>query len=119
MFVCCECCVLSSRGLCDELITRPEESYRLCCVVVCNLENLVNEEALAHCGLSRNKKERKIFVNPDFCSVTIGFVTHWRDEGVQATLVKNFHLRSSLHHKHQAEGKGRLNLSVKTTWTSQ
>jgi len=30
--------VLSGRGLCDELITRPEESYRLCCVVVCNLE---------------------------------------------------------------------------------
>jgi len=25
--------VLSGRGLCDELITRPEESYRLCCVV--------------------------------------------------------------------------------------
>ena len=24
--------------LCDELITRPEESYRLCCVVVCDLE---------------------------------------------------------------------------------
>ena len=30
--------MLSGRGLCDELITRPEESYRLCCVVVCNLE---------------------------------------------------------------------------------
>ena len=38
MFVCCECCMLSSRGHCDELITRPEESYRLCCVVVCDLE---------------------------------------------------------------------------------
>ena len=38
MFVCCECCVLSGRGLCDELITRPEESYRLWCVVVCDLE---------------------------------------------------------------------------------
>jgi len=30
--------VLSGRGLCDEPITRPEESYRLCCVVVCDLE---------------------------------------------------------------------------------
>jgi hypothetical protein len=30
--------VLSGRGLCDELITRPKESYRLCCVVVCDLE---------------------------------------------------------------------------------
>ena len=38
MFVCCECCVLSGRGLCDELITRPEESYRLCCVIVCDIE---------------------------------------------------------------------------------
>ena len=32
MSVCCECCVLSGRGLCDGLVTRPEESYRLCCV---------------------------------------------------------------------------------------
>jgi len=38
MFVCCECCVLSGRGLCDELITRPKESHRLWCVVVCELE---------------------------------------------------------------------------------
>ena len=30
--------MLSGRGLCDELITRPEECYRLCCVVVCDLE---------------------------------------------------------------------------------
>jgi len=35
----CECCVLSGRGLCDELITRPEESYRLWCVVVCELKS--------------------------------------------------------------------------------
>ena len=38
IFVCCECRVLSGRGLCDEPITRPEESYRLWCVVVCDLE---------------------------------------------------------------------------------
>jgi hypothetical protein len=38
MFVCCKCCVLSGRGLCDGLITRPEESYRLWCVNVCDLE---------------------------------------------------------------------------------
>jgi len=37
MSVCCECCVLSGRGLCDGLITRPEESYQLWCVVVCDL----------------------------------------------------------------------------------
>jgi len=28
---CCECCVLSGRGLYVGLITRPEESYRVCC----------------------------------------------------------------------------------------
>jgi hypothetical protein len=33
MSVSCECCVLSGRGLCDELITRPEESYRVCLCV--------------------------------------------------------------------------------------
>ena len=64
MFDCCECCVLSGRGLCDELITRPEESYRLWCVVVCDQETtkmLVNEEEpKAHYGViaSREKKER-------------------------------------------------------------
>jgi hypothetical protein len=36
--------VLSGRGLCEELITCPKESYRLWCVVVCDLEKLVNKE---------------------------------------------------------------------------
>jgi len=58
MSVCCECCLLLGRGLCDELITHPEESYRLWYVVVCDIENLVNEEALAHWGLSLQKKFR-------------------------------------------------------------
>ena len=31
--------MLSGRGLCDELITRPEESYRLWRVVVYDLES--------------------------------------------------------------------------------
>ena len=30
--------MLSGRVLCDELITRPEKSYQLWCVVVCDLE---------------------------------------------------------------------------------
>jgi len=34
MCVCCNCHVMSGTGICDELITRPEESYRLCCVDV-------------------------------------------------------------------------------------
>ena len=31
-------CVLSGRGLCDGPIPRPEESYRLRCAIVCDLE---------------------------------------------------------------------------------
>jgi len=38
MFVCCDCCVLSGRGLCDGLIIRSEESYRLWRVVVYDQE---------------------------------------------------------------------------------
>jgi len=43
-------CVLPGSGICDELITRPEESYRPWCVVVFWSRNLVNEKALAHWG---------------------------------------------------------------------
>jgi hypothetical protein len=38
MSVCWECYVLSDRGLCGELITCPEKSYRLWRVVVCDEE---------------------------------------------------------------------------------
>jgi len=45
-FVSCGCCVLSGRGLCFGLISRPQESYQMWCVWVlsCSLDN---EEALA------------------------------------------------------------------------
>ena len=42
--------------LSDELITRPKESYRLWCVVVCDLQNLKNEEAMTRVGSQRHKK---------------------------------------------------------------
>jgi len=56
IFVCCECCVLSGRGLCDELITRPEESYRLWCVVVCDLETSRMKKPWPALGCSVTKK---------------------------------------------------------------
>jgi hypothetical protein len=59
MVVCCECCVLSGRGLFDELITYPKESYRLWRVVVWP-RNFVKEEAMAHWGLSRQNKQTNI-----------------------------------------------------------
>ena len=51
--------MLSGRGLCDELITRPEESCRLWCVVVCDLENLKNEEAMTSVGSQSHSKKKK------------------------------------------------------------
>ena len=38
MNICWEYCVFSGSGLCDELFTSPVESYRMCCVVLCDLE---------------------------------------------------------------------------------
>jgi hypothetical protein len=61
MSVSCECCVLSGRrGLCDELIPRPEESYRLWCVsTVCDHETSTKrEEAQAHIGLSSHTNKK-------------------------------------------------------------
>jgi hypothetical protein len=61
MSLCCECCVLSGRGLCDELITRPEESYRLWCVVVCDLETSWMRRPWPTGGLSRQKNKIYIY----------------------------------------------------------
>ena len=67
MSVCWDCCVLSGRGLYDELITRPEESYRLWYVVVCDLETtkiLVNkEEAKAHQGAVAPRKKNGLLTS--------------------------------------------------------
>jgi hypothetical protein len=60
MFVCCECCVLSGRGLCVGLITSPEESYPVLCVWVWSWI-LENEGALAHWGLLRHGKRNILF----------------------------------------------------------
>ena len=59
MFVCGECCVLSGRGLCDEPITRPEESYQLWCVVVCDLETSRMRRPWP--ALGRSATEKKIY----------------------------------------------------------
>jgi len=63
VFVCCDCCVLSGRGLCDKLITRPEESYRLWCVVVCDPETSRNEEAMTRVGSQRHRKKKISYIS--------------------------------------------------------
>jgi hypothetical protein len=54
--VCCDCCVLSGRGLCDGLITRLEEYYRLRCVV-CNLETSRMRRQWTALGRSATQKK--------------------------------------------------------------
>ena len=71
MFVCYECCVLSGRGLCDELIARTEESYRLWCVVVCTLENLKNEEVMTGVGSQRHRKNKMKCMNVKYSEINI------------------------------------------------
>jgi hypothetical protein len=51
MLVCCECCVLQGRGLCDGLITRPEDSYRLWRFVVCVQETSKTRRLKSATGL--------------------------------------------------------------------
>jgi len=65
MFVCREYCVLSGRGLCDELITRPEESYRLWCVVVCDLETSRMRRSWPVLGCSATHKKKNLVVREE------------------------------------------------------
>ena len=58
MDVCLLCCVLLGRGLCDELITHPEESYRLWCVCVWST-NLKNVEANARVAPYHHRGTKK------------------------------------------------------------
>jgi hypothetical protein len=51
-------CVVS-RGLCDGLITRPEEFYRLCCVIVCNLETSRIRRLKPASGLQKPAEEEE------------------------------------------------------------
>jgi hypothetical protein len=62
--------VLSGRGLCDELITRLEESYRLCCVVVCDLETSWMRRLWHALGRSATTKKKQKFVGKHYIIVS-------------------------------------------------
>jgi hypothetical protein len=66
MFVCCVCCVLSGRGICNELITRPEESYRLWRVVVCDQETSWTRGPKPALGCSAKKTVSSRLYDPEF-----------------------------------------------------
>jgi hypothetical protein len=67
--VSCECCVLSGRGLCDWLFTRPEESYRVWCVWVWS-KNLI-QEALAQQRLSNHGEKKQILYSMKYTTLTL------------------------------------------------
>jgi hypothetical protein len=46
----------------NELITRPEESYRQWWFGVCDLENLKNEEAMTRVGSQRHSQKKKTLI---------------------------------------------------------
>jgi len=83
MYVCCDCCVLSGRGLCDGMITRPEESYRLWCVVVCGLETSCMSRPWPNGGCCARKKSLQLLVTADTlfrpCTVWTPFLLIWFD----------------------------------------
>jgi len=99
MFVCCECCVLSGRGLCDELITRPEESYRLWCVVVCDLETSWMRRPWPTGGLLRQKNSNKRPWNHD----STKYVCYKISEVLEVRLPWNkqlSYLEKTIYHQH-------------------
>jgi hypothetical protein len=61
MYVCCECCVLSGRGLGDELITRPKKSYRQWCVNECDLKRMRREWHTGGCCSKHTNKQTNIY----------------------------------------------------------
>jgi len=63
---CCDCRVLSGRVLCDELITRPEKSYLLWCVVVCDLETSWMRRHWPTGGLSRQIKQNNVTCSTNY-----------------------------------------------------
>ena len=62
--------VLSGRGLCDGQIPRPEESYRLWCVIVCDLKTSRKRRPWPALGCFA-KKEKNINTLSIFTNISI------------------------------------------------
>jgi hypothetical protein len=97
MSVCLECYTLSVRGLCDELITRAEESYRLWSVVVCDLETSWMRRPWPTGGCRAKNKQKLVefnivllqskisYFSPFFISFFPSYRTCWRIRHVTRT----------------------------------
>jgi hypothetical protein len=63
MSVCCECCLLSGRSVCEGPIPRPQKSYRVWCARVCVAEcdrrnnNSIHLQRVGREGSDRERKK--------------------------------------------------------------
>jgi hypothetical protein len=71
----CDCCLLSCRGPCLGLITRPQEFYRLYCAWVWSW-NLDNGEAMAHWGRKTYYSYVAHSLHPTFTVLTPHLTSH-------------------------------------------
>jgi hypothetical protein len=69
--------VLSGTSLCDELITRPEESYRLWCVIVCDLETSRMRRPWPAMGRSATKKKSHYIWTIFYTKPCINLQSEW------------------------------------------
>jgi hypothetical protein len=80
MSVCCEHCVLSGRGLCDELITHSEEPYWEWSFVVCHLETSRTRRPWPALGRSATGGDCRFTINQSSFWMpmeTFAFVTNY------------------------------------------
>jgi hypothetical protein len=108
MSVSCECHALSGRSFCVGLITRLEESYRLCCVWVWSW-SLDNEEALARWGLLCQGRGRHIVMpctvdnqpntqtNKTHCAVPRYFMLQYHTEHATSSVISWWSHKRSKH----------------------
>jgi hypothetical protein len=92
MSVSSECCMLSGRSLCDGPIPRPEESYQLYCVIVCDLQTSRTRWPWPTLGCcARNKKKSFDFVSYSHSDILFYFImiiTNSRDQSPQKLVNK-------------------------------
>ena len=86
--------MLSGRGLCDELITRPEESYRPWCVVVCDLETSRMGAPYMY----------------DISRLRVKEMEKWRTKSIRKILNKNKELNEIKEYRKKERKKGRNTL---------
>jgi len=92
---------------CDELITRPEEFYRLWCVIVCDLENLGMKRPWPRGGGCRAENKQIVITGLSKAQSTVLYgVSRWHF-GISKELLSSFfvmHLSSKEFCKVQHKG---------------